>query len=391
MLESINCPSCGASNQFPEGKTSMFCAFCGNSISKPQTYKSEQIDSSIKVKPEISQRKTIKESKPKYDMSTNTMKYVDVETVVQEGGELSLIDRNIKSLKELTHWFSDNELNEIKILNLKKNKISELDQLERFTSLKELNLSKNDFDHLQNNLELNGRFIEQICFSENKLVSTIGLSNISVNKRIDLSKNKLSVLDDFPVNSGWGIEIDLSFNSDLQSFSNLAIENLCNSKSDYGSRRIDLYLMGCSKFDFKSLSKLLSKTNFHIWIYLEPNNSSDILKDIGFGKVEKYSDTNKWTWKYPKLEETSSKKNNDKGNCFIATATMGSYDHPEVMELRNFRDNWILEKSWGKRFVKWYYYYGQIASNVIEKSILLKKISYIIIVKPLVIISRLVK
>ena len=28
-----------------------------------------------------------------------------------------------KSLKELTHWFSDNELNEIKILNLKKNKI----------------------------------------------------------------------------------------------------------------------------------------------------------------------------------------------------------------------------------------------------------------------------
>ena len=34
MLESINCPSCGASNQFPENKTSMFCAFCGGSIQK---------------------------------------------------------------------------------------------------------------------------------------------------------------------------------------------------------------------------------------------------------------------------------------------------------------------------------------------------------------------
>ena len=34
MLESINCPSCGASNQLPDGKTSMFCAFCGGSIQK---------------------------------------------------------------------------------------------------------------------------------------------------------------------------------------------------------------------------------------------------------------------------------------------------------------------------------------------------------------------
>ena len=390
MLESINCPSCGASNQFPEGKTSMFCAFCGNSISIPQSVNSMQIESSIKVKPEISQRKIIKESKPKYDMSTNTMNYVDVETIVQEGGELSLINRNIKSFNELTYWFSDNELNEIIKLNLKNNNISKLEQLERFTSLRELNLSNNEFEYLNNNLKLIGD-LEKINLSENRIVSVIGLSNIFVEKRIDLSRNNLTVLDDFPLESGHGIEIDLSFNSDLQSFSNLAIENLCNSKFDYGSRRIDIYLIGCNKFDFQSLSKLLSITNFYIWIYLEPNESSDILKNIGFGKVEKYCDTNKWTWRYPKIDEITPQKNNDKSNCFIATATMGSYDHPEVMELRNFRDNWILEKSWGERFVKWYYHYGQKASKSIEKSTVLKKISYILIVKPLVFISRLLK
>lgn len=79
------------------------------------------------------------------------------------------------------------------------------------------------------------------------------------------------------------------------------------------------------------------------------------------------------------------------GNCFIATATMGSYDHPIVLELRHFRDNWILEKSWGEAFVKWYYHYGAKAAKFIEKSFVLKKISYLLIVKPLFIISRLIQ
>ena len=59
-----------------------------------------------------------------------------------------------------------------------------------------------------------------------------------------------------------------------------------------------------------------------------------------------------------------------KGNCFIATATMGSYGHPAVIELRHFRDNWILQKSWGEGFVAWYYHYGSIAAKSIEKSFL---------------------
>jgi hypothetical protein len=107
--------------------------------------------------------------------------------------------------------------------------------------------------------------------------------------------------------------------------------------------------------------------------------------------------------KYPltqKLKETYIKKiqkiepsyvpPKKKGFCFIATATMGSYDHPEVMELRNFRDNWILEKNWGEGFVTWYYHYGSIAAKSIEKSFVLKKICYLLIVKPLYILSKLI-
>lgn len=34
MSELLQCPSCGGSNQLPEGKNSMFCAFCGNANEK---------------------------------------------------------------------------------------------------------------------------------------------------------------------------------------------------------------------------------------------------------------------------------------------------------------------------------------------------------------------
>ena len=79
------------------------------------------------------------------------------------------------------------------------------------------------------------------------------------------------------------------------------------------------------------------------------------------------------------------------GECFIATAALGSYDHSQVIELRHFRDQWILTKNWGAGFVKWYYHYGAIAAKVIEKSFTLRKLSYLLIVKPLVVLSRIVK
>lgn len=43
---------------------------------------------------------------------------------------------------------------------------------------------------------------------------------------------------------------------------------------------------------------------------------------------------------------------------FIVTAAIGSDNHPIALEMRYFRDNWILEKTWLKDFVKWYYHIG---------------------------------
>ncbi|ESY03815.1 hypothetical protein X753_19800 [Mesorhizobium sp. LNJC399B00] len=68
--------------------------------------------------------------------------------------------------------------------------------------------------------------------------------------------------------------------------------------------------------------------------------------------------------------------------CFVVTATLGDYDHPKVVLLREFRDEWILKKWWGKAFIDTYYRIGPSLASVIKRSTLLRKISFLIVVRP---------
>jgi tetratricopeptide (TPR) repeat protein len=80
-----------------------------------------------------------------------------------------------------------------------------------------------------------------------------------------------------------------------------------------------------------------------------------------------------------------------KTECFIATATMGDYNHPVVVDLRTFRDEWLLKRNWGVQFTNWYYTHGPKAASVIEKSLTLRKLTFNLIVKPLQIITKKVR
>jgi hypothetical protein len=56
------------------------------------------------------------------------------------------------------------------------------------------------------------------------------------------------------------------------------------------------------------------------------------------------------------------------GGCFIATAAFGSYMEPDVMVLRNFRDNYLMTNSAGRKFVELYYKHSPPLADVIAKS-----------------------
>jgi hypothetical protein len=55
------------------------------------------------------------------------------------------------------------------------------------------------------------------------------------------------------------------------------------------------------------------------------------------------------------------------GGCFIATAAFGSYESGWVQVLREFRDEVLLDHTWGTRFVQWYYAHSPGAANWIAQ------------------------
>ena len=89
----------------------------------------------------------------------------------------------------------------------------------------------------------------------------------------------------------------------------------------------------------------------------------------------------------PNNEVTNPKPSS---NCFIATATMGNYNHPIVLELRYFRDNWLLKRLWGQKFTIWYYKNSPKVAECIKDSMILKTLTFTAIVFPLYCISKLI-
>ena len=72
-------------------------------------------------------------------------------------------------------------------------------------------------------------------------------------------------------------------------------------------------------------------------------------------------------------------KNSKEGGCYIATMAYGDYDHPQVLELRKFRDNFLSKTVLGRSFIRFYYKYSprlveklknkQVTNSIIRKAL----------------------
>lgn len=70
-----------------------------------------------------------------------------------------------------------------------------------------------------------------------------------------------------------------------------------------------------------------------------------------------------------KVEKPSISLNNQpqkKEGCYIATMVYGDYNHPNVIELRNYRDNNLKKSILGNEFIKFYYRFSPILVQKIK-------------------------
>lgn len=70
--------------------------------------------------------------------------------------------------------------------------------------------------------------------------------------------------------------------------------------------------------------------------------------------------------------------------CFVVTATLGDSNHPDVVFLRRFRDQYMRRSRKGRAFIACYYRIGPIAAAVIERSSVLKRVAFRLVVQPAV-------
>lgn len=57
-----------------------------------------------------------------------------------------------------------------------------------------------------------------------------------------------------------------------------------------------------------------------------------------------------------------------KEGCFIATACYGDYNSNEVLLLRKYRDNVLMPNTFGRLFIRFYYFISPTLANAIAKS-----------------------
>ena len=73
------------------------------------------------------------------------------------------------------------------------------------------------------------------------------------------------------------------------------------------------------------------------------------------------------------IQNTNNHKKQTAG-CFIATAVYDTYEAPEVLILRKFRDDILLTSNIGKIFVKFYYFFSPQMARLLSKQSKLKVI-----------------
>ena len=151
-------------------------------------------------------------------------------------------------------------------------------------------------------------------------------------------------------------------------------------KSDGYDSECKFEISGKNGYEFINNDEGSSDKTYNVEVYAEDlAGNSDETATIS---VEASSVTTYGFWSNYK----SQGGKDDGGFCFVATAGFGSYFHPSVKLLREFRDSVLSNFDFGRRFIASYYKYGTYPAEIIKDSPLLRAASRTMLM-PLVIFA----
>ena len=148
-----------------------------------------------------------------------------------------------------------------------------------------------------------------------------------------------------------------------------------------------LIFRGAFKLAAKAEDDLVEKEGTLFSVYFQENNNErklDIIVDSFYvSQFETFLKTH-WTKVVPPkpVEEK-------KDGCFIATACYNDYGHPIVYQLRDFRDYFLQQKKWGRKFISFYYQHSPQYAKLIESNNFMKYVIKISLIKPLYYFTKL--
>lgn len=86
--------------------------------------------------------------------------------------------------------------------------------------------------------------------------------------------------------------------------------------------------------------------------------------------------------------ESMNHQNDSNGKCYIATACYGDYDAPEVIILRNYRDQVLKKKVLGRIFIGGYYFFSPGLAKLLFRNTKLNRFVRLNILNKLVILIK---
>jgi len=150
-----------------------------------------------------------------------------------------------------------------------------------------------------------------------------------------------------------------------------------------------LIFRGAFKLAAKAEDDLVEKDGALFSLYFLQNGEErnlDIIVESFY--IEQFKEILRLNW--TSITPQKPKEEEKKEGCFIATACYNDYDHPIVYQLRDFRDYFLQNKQWGRKFISFYYQHSPRYAKLITSNNFIKYVIKITLIKPLYFFTKFI-